>query len=419
MRVAGWSEAVVGELVFVLAVALGAAAISSAYFLIFLSTHRATVLTTLGCFLIVSASSVFFDGENTEISVGLRAAGIFALFVAACLSGRSSGLLSVLGGVFRRRMLLAVLPGLGIYLFFATAAHRMWGELALYLIGMIALVVALYSGAVLLFADQLRIAVIATLLAVGVASAIAGLLVPGLAIEGGRLRGIVENANLLGFFAFLLGGAALLLTRRWLLRLPMLAITLLLLTWTASRASALAVAVLVLVLIGYQMRNPVRVVIFGIFLGTAVALVYFFMPGFFGLFDDLSRSENSRMGSWTAASEVLSTSPWLGVGLGNEAVTVASSPLRAAVHAGILGLAAVVLMWLTLFVVSAATGVRATAVAAAAIVHSVFEGWLLSPLGPMLLIFCLFMLAVMLEDARHRVSVLQSGDADFAGTGVA
>lgn len=358
---------------------------------------RAVFTAAAGCLMIVSASSVFIPDDGAVASIVLRIAGS-VLLVAGAIQSRAHGFSAspVQRRLVRTWLLTLVLP-VGVYIALATIPHSMWGTFLSYGLGVGLLAAVVMSGAPQLASGTLRQAVVIALATIVIASLLAGLLIPELAIEQGRLRGVLNNANLLGFYAFLLGVVALTLVDRAATRWALLAATAMTLLWTASRASTLAFVIAAVLLILFT-RFATGVMVTGalVLVGVCVGLVW---PGFFDLFDGIVRGNNSRIGSWDVAVSALQLSPWNGVGLGNEASIIASSPLRAAADAGYPGLIVVAILWVAMLVVSARRGGRVFALTLAAVVHSCFEGWLLSPVGPMILVFALTWLTVADSDA--------------------
>ena len=101
----------------------------------------------------------------------------------------------------------------------------------------------------------------------------------------------------------------------------------------------------------------------------------------------LFRDWGSRDGSLQEAVRVLSISPLFGLGVGGELVEVASSPLRAFVEGGILALVGVVIMYLVLLRAALRRNASLLAMTLAAILSSFGEGWFLSSIGSMMLVF--------------------------------
>lgn len=99
------------------------------------------------------------------------------------------------------------------------------------------------------------------------------------------------------------------------------------------------------------------------------------------------RSNNSRTDSYEYTMAVLKGTEWRGIGLDAEVVQVASTPLRALTHAGLVGGIVILAMYAVIIYCSAKVGRRTLLFAGAMVVHSFFEGWLLTPVGPMTMCF--------------------------------
>src|SRR5690606_4216853 len=102
--------------------------------------------------------------------------------------------------------------------------------------------------------------------------------------------------------------------------------------------------------------------------------------------DVLLRTNDSRSGSVDAALADVSSSPLWGIGLNNEAAIIASSPFRAVSNGGVLGILCVAVQGVLMLRTSLVTP-QALIVVTAGLVHSMFEGWVLSPSSPFLLVF--------------------------------
>jgi hypothetical protein len=363
----------------------------------------AGLITSLGIVGVMSGSFVLFSNEfgPSPASVISRVIGAFLIAaggVAAtqraplAISSRRSG---IVGSV-----IIAIALPVWLFFFWATVPHGMWKVLLVYgLGGLPVFVTVVYFGAKSVASGSLRCSVITALSAIVAGSIVLGVFVPELGVEAGRLRGLQENANGLGFMAFLLGAVGLLVLRRSS-RICVLALAVIALVWTASRASALAMG-LVALLICIERRPFAR----GLYLAMAgmglwcVCVLYPPLLAWAGKLDIL-RTNNSRAGTVEEAFAVLVTAPWSGVGWSGETTILASSPLGALIRAGLPGLLAILLLWVLLLRFGFRAGFRSLTLVTAGIVHSMFEGWLLSPVGPMLLTFVLALLVVVDED-RH------------------
>lgn len=124
-------------------------------------------------------------------------------------------------------------------------------------------------------------------------------------------------------------------------------------------------------------------------------------PNSFSILDGFFRGDNSRALTITGAFDAFRSSPLIGIGMANEEFEIASSPLRALAYAGIGGLVAVLFMWTAFLWHSRTAGLPAVGFTLAAVVHSLFEGWLLSPVSPLLLTFVLVWVVVVKPETRH------------------
>ncbi|MFF1571179.1 O-antigen ligase family protein [Leifsonia sp. NPDC058292] len=378
--------------------------------LILLTNHlvRTMILTAAGCISIIAASGVFIPDDSSTLSIVLRVVGAIFM-IAGMLQARSHGFVA---SPAQHRLVIQVLLTLvipiGLYIALATVPHSMWDPLFSYTIGLgLMCAVILASGPQLPSGTLSQAIIVALTVTVGL-SIVCGVVIPELAIEQARLRGVVNNANLLGFYAFLLGVVALLVVKKPAWRVALFGMSGLALLWTGSRASGLALAVTVAVFMFLKGKAT------GLFVASGLALVAVCIglvwPSFFDLFSTITRNNNSRGGSWDVAIEALRLSPLTGVGLGNESSIIASSPLRAAANAGYPGLIVIGILWIAILVLTARIGVRTFAFGLAAVVHSCFEGWLLSPVGPMVLVFALTLCVVANRELEIKARAAESNE---------
>ena len=341
-----------------------------------------------GVLLILASASV--AAPSTAVSVAFRVVGIGFL----CLSGANQ--------VFGRtkfasdkkakdasvRSWLSLVVGAHLaFLLLAAAFHGQWVEFILYGFGLTLLAIAVIVTSVAVPREIVTVSVLFSLGFVVIASFAYGLTTPEAAVAGIRLRGLTANANTLGFYAFLLGSLALIVVRHSGLRITLLFFSGSVLLWTSSRASILAFAIVVLFVVLSRLSVTVVLAVLGATVAAAVAALT--SPNAFSILDGVFRGDESRALSLTGAINAFRSSPLVGIGLANEDFEIASSPLRALAYAGIGGLLAVSVMWGAFIWHARTAGIQAVGFTAAAVVHSCFEGWLLSPISPLLLIFIL------------------------------
>lgn len=334
----------------------------------------------------IMLSSSLWSLESGVLSAALRFAAIIFVVLSFAAGPRSA--LPYVRSPSPR--MYGILVPLFIYLIAAMLAHNSWGDFIGYSAALIILMLGL--GVLPRVSPQhLYFGLFVALLVVAASSLAAGIVLPETALAGGRLRGWTTNANLLGFYSFCLIALATLHRPRSLICRIGLCVGLLSLFWTGSRASLLAVGVLVLgrIFFGSKQKRGLS------WLLMVFIMLILFALGIGDTFLDkaLRADSNSRIGTLNEAQRILQLAPWTGIGL-NESIEVASSPLRAFVHAGIWGVMAVAAMWIALLVSGKSFGWRSVVLALAAIAHSCFEGWMLSPVGPIFMIFMLMWFAV-------------------------
>ena len=229
-------------------------------------------------------------------------------------------------------------------------------------------------------------------------SAVVTFFSPSIGMVNLRLRGLTANANLLGFYILLTITLSLIVEQRKRRIILVLVVAIPSLILTGSRTSAIALAVIIILgtigRTGYVSRAA------GFLL---VGLVTFFLSSFgsgTGADTTLLRSGDSRNLSWERAVWVYHYAPLVGVGIRNVDVEVASSPLRAFVGGGAVGLFFLVFAYIVLIVSSWRLGWGSFTLASGALVHSLGEGWLVSLTGPMVLMFVLAWLVITANDTQ-------------------
>lgn len=215
---------------------------------------------------------------------------------------------------------------------------------------------------------------------------------PNLGLQQGRLRGLMSNPNLLGFYAFL--GLALGLFGRLSLAMRVVAVGACLGTiWlTDSRTSFIAAAVLVILRAASRSGLYWRIVgVIGLGLGSVAA------------FEALAgnRALSTRDMSLYEAGRALAENLWLGVGEGGIRYEVASGPLRAAAMGGIAGICLFILAWALLFAYAVRAGAPVRALVLAAFVHNLSEGWAVSTFGAMLQVFLVCVISLSAPARTH------------------
>lgn len=349
---------------------------------------RAIVAFAFGTILIIASATTFVPVGGTVISVGLRVVGVVFLALSRLQQSSGTACFSVEKQPSFSRMrswLPWVIISYLIYLILSTALHGQWMNFILYGGGVILLVIVLIATASADPYDVVAKGVIGALVFVLAMSVAYGLFVPSLGIAGTRLRGITSNGNTLGFYAFLLGSLALIEVKRAWVKFVLFTLALVVVLWTSSRASLLALVIVILCVFLSKQSKAAILTVFG--LVGAVGVVGVLRPRTFDVLGGIIRGNNSRALSFDTAIDAFRSSPFIGVGMGNNVDEIASSPLRALAFAGIGGLIAVVLLWLSFLWFSRNGGIQIIGFSTAAIVHSFFEGWMLSPISPLLLVF--------------------------------
>lgn len=388
--------------------------------------------------LVASAALVALVASLFRLpAVAFVMAGTSLLVVAAVSSALVTPLASVplrlggiacvaLAGIFHGTVCRPVRPhstfiglmlaGLGLYILFATFGDGQYVPFIAEVAGLGALAVWLAAASTWVPAESLRSGLVAALAAAVAANVAAVVIAPGLAFGLGRLRGFLENANGLGCYAVALGMLALTVVRRRLLAGGLFLTSVAIIAATGSRASAAALVVTTVVIVLIEFRWPVKI---ACLIATAIALT--FVIDLNPVVEWVTSRGNTREQTFGYALSTLEANPWTGVGLDNELHEVASSPMRAFVHAGMWGGIAVVALWVGLIGYGATAGVRGVAVAFGIVTLSCFEGVLLSPISPYLLVLTACLITVQRTahagGGRHRygTGTQNSGGRRLAG----
>lgn len=297
-----------------------------------------------------------------------------------------------------------IVAGLSLYGLVATWVAGQVENFAVVVVSIAVLWLCLISTSAWASTESVRRGLVAGLSVFVAGSLVVGVMLPSVGIEQGRLRGLAENANGLGCYAFILAAVAVTSLRSRGLVAAILAMSVGTIVWTGSRNSAIALAIVLITLGLANAGWPTRVL--GLLIAAGVvAAALVFTPDLATLSEWLLARGNSRAESFAYAVGVVSEWTWTGVGLGGETVEVASTPLRALVAAGIWGGLAVVATWLAILAYGVRAGTRTTAVALGVIAFSVAEGVLLSPLGPFLLMLLVALVAVHRTETGRRTCV--------------
>ncbi len=327
------------------------------------------------CLFLLASSSI---SALVPFSIGVRVAGLAVLLAAVLWRRRLTGEMSP---VRLAPTAVTIGAGFGLYLAASTLLH---GNVVGFVIGLLPLLLTVLEVAVLFryySTPQVINGLYIALLVICVASLFAYQGMPDVAIERLRLRGLMENANGLGFVAFVLGVASLASIRRLWESVLGILVALACLLLSASRASSIALAIAIVVLGACGVKRaratiPVAVV--------AISVAWLVEPSILTS-PLLFRTEDSRSVGFELLWQVMSDSFWVGMGELPIDTAVAGSPIAAGITGGILGMVGLGLMYVGLFRGFGSYRPHTLALVLAGVVHSLFESWMLSFAAPMLL----------------------------------
>lgn len=344
--------------------AVNAGLVAASVVLLFLSSTSFTPLESQSIALRIAAIAILLVGprsrrdsaDSTLLSVLLLVfLPLHVLFLASATLGHAQA-----------EGFVARLPSLGALLALALIAGRRYSPASLFKGSVAGLGIVVVAG--------LAVAVVA----------------PSIGIEQGRVRGISENANTFGFTGFMLG-LLIALGSRSRLSLLVLLLSMFSVALSGSRGSALSLAAgLLLMLLFSQLRKRVIGYIFlGAIFGLATSLL---RPGLFAD-QSLLRGGNSRASSWDYARDALAQNPIFGLGYGSDsggdgATRVAGSFFSALVQGGWIGGASVAAVIIAgSMVLRYQPSVRVWVIWLSMCLYSLAESWILSPSGPITLMF--------------------------------
>lgn len=308
----------------------------------------------------------------------------FLLVIAYLSRDRSA----TIGSDTSRRVLPLFLP-IVAYAAWTTVPHGQWNDAAVFLLGGFLYLVTFRLWSRL--SQGLKPALVGVLFSAVAISLLLATVAPSLAVEGARVRGVFENANGFGFICFIAGSLALLGRLRRMPAVVLFALSLTGIALAASRASLLALGIVFV--LHFLKRRPLSSILSGLVLALVAESGYFLFDNAF-LNEGVLRTNNSRADGLDVAISDAQTSFWIGVGMNNESSIIASTPLRALSNGGLIGLFIVIALYASVLWMVTARYKRVLPFVLAAIVHSLFEGWFLSTLSPLLLLFAAAWLAL-------------------------
>lgn len=228
---------------------------------------------------------------------------------------------------------------------------------------------------------------------------------PAVAVENARLRGVVENANGLGFAAFCFGALTLAVKIPTTLRVLAVMATLSTLLLSGSRASAVALAIFIFAssILGSKRSQKALMLVL-----PATLILWLSFPSQFTN-ATLFRTIDTRSGGYETMRMAMTESPWIGVGSQASENFVAGSIFAIGIWGGLLGILGLLTMYLGVLRMGLDSKPMGFAFVLAGLFHSLFESWMLSFSSPMLLIF--FMVAICCIHSDHASAHLHPQDA--------
>jgi hypothetical protein len=355
-----------------------------------------SVFAAVSLFLLSSSSIERFQ----PYSVVARIAGI-AILVLPVVWRRRLKRSSMLPKV--SHSLAAAGMGYCVYLVAANVFHNDSRRAVFDLLALTSVVLLTYSLLHYYTHSQVLRGVGAALFAVCAVSLFLALVQPGIGLENSRLRGVIENANGLGFIAFTLGAMSLGATRSKLYAWTGLLVALSCLVLSGSRASALAFMILT---VGFALGGVRRAQTVALGGAIVAILVWLAQPEILSQ-TLLFRTTDTRSLGLQVMRQVLDSSFWLGEGPVASDKMIAGSPFIAGISAGVVGLLALALMYVGMLTNLRWIRPRALVLAVAAIVHSFFESWMLSFSAPMLLTFFVALVALAGVDEAESIRAFE------------
>lgn len=347
------------------------------------------------CFFLLASSSLTF---LEPYSIVLRVMGALIVMLPVLWRKRLSERASI--PRFSRALAFVGL-GFGVYLTSSTIAHDRLSEFGVGLTSFFLVACLCYVLMHYYSPSQISKGVYAAFVVVCASSLVAYRFIPDIAIENFRLRGVLENANGLGFVAFALGAVSLAVCRGVWQSLLGIGLALSCLFLTGSRASMLA---FVVVGVGLAIGRVRRARVFCALAAAAVGILGIVEPQ---VLSDavLFRTTDTRSFGFDMMQFAMGESFWTGLGELPSDTMVAGSPFAAGITGGMVGLIGLGIMYVGLLRNFALVRPRTLALIVAGVLHSVFESWMLSFSAPMLLAFFVMLVGFTKWDAAEKVAV--------------
>lgn len=346
----------------------------------------------------VSLSIILFLMASSSVpslqpySVALRAAGAAILIAPMLIRKRSSQHTSMLQ---LDHASLFVGFGFFTYMIASTFVHDFLDSF------MVGLASALLVGCLIRVLwknysqQQLILGAYTATLAICLLSIVGLRIAPDIAVENLRLRGLMENANGLGFVALILGAVSIAGRVRLVLSAIGLFSSLACMALSGSRASVLSLIIIALTL---AIRGVGRARLAIAITSITVVVAWALIPSSFRT-AALLRTTNTRAAGFDMMQQAMSDSFWIGQGKSSAGLVVAGSPFAAGTTGGMFGLVGLGIMYIGLLRYCARSGPRSFALVIGGILHSMFEAWMLSFSAPMLLVYLVVLVGFMKLDS--------------------
>lgn len=238
-----------------------------------------------------------------------------------------------------------------------------------------------------------------------------GLASPDIAFENDRLRGVLENANLLGFTAFL-GIAIVISARHSILGFVLVVVPCSIALFASGSRAALLSLVLFVALSTLRRTGWARALVLA--LALSAAILFIFLPNFFSS-NIIFRLNWSRDNAHEVAMWALDVNPIFGIGPLDENSGIAGTYYASLISSGLLGTVGLVMGLLLFLIASSKIGSSVLILSFTMLFYAYFESWLLSMVGPIAICFFVawsFFTKQSLEEEYHEELETRRPDRD-------
>lgn len=366
--------------------------ISALLFYSMKTQHKIDILIFITLLLLSLPFTVATEYLSSITLVMVRALPIITILLTHLIAPLKNRRIAV-----ANRIILTIYIPVIAFAIVATVPNTQWIDGLVYILGGLLFLMTLLSYSIQIV-NRSSI-VCAYFIGIISISLIVAILFPSVGIEAGRVRGVFENANGLGFISFIGGSFAVYSNLGKIPKIVLMLVAPAAIAFAASRASMLALGIVLLIYFVRTRPLLSSILISIILLYVATGPKFLDIPF---LKEGILRTNDSRAAGEDVAYLDWNSNYWFGVGLGNESDIIASTPFRALSNGGIIGLLIIITLYILLIVMTFIHYRNLFPFTLAAITHSLFEGWFLSSVSPLLAIFTITFIVLSEEQKKKK-----------------